>query len=583
MKKKKIYLLSISHLKHKEYKSFFSNYDIDIILIDNFKDNDTNLFDQYNHLFDNAETIAIFREKTQLFNKKNNEIINRLDKSFDLAVVYTNTTLKIKTKSYEKSIKSGIIDGFIDYDKRNNKPDTFGWDDVFILDSLGLSYQDLKDKNMKNHCRQEVMSKFVASELHYEDKIELNYNKQNQKEVIEFSNSVANFITDNQFIQLDSVKKFGFHNLFRIAVNNGGFFRSSKNRRQKNYWMPGLNAGLPLVPKKDEIHELTFFIHDLCHFIMPDLIYTGHSDNHKYDQIYLIYRMMSESLTMVLADMCFIDCLQESNVDYNFDKRKIYPLYKAILNKDNKTSLKEILYANMKYCLFGDDTEYQKLISDSDFPILNEFKDKYEPFFIEDFKWTVKNLENMKSNSEMFLAWSSDNRNLIASQNLKTISDLNIQLNIDTNNSNDIANTIFDHVFISIIDQRHQAPIEESNTNLTNSFKKYMLGQNIIFHKFNFIPISKVYLDKINTYLDKQLLDINDIEKIRDLYSSYLSILESRYKLINADDLFTYKDVFPIFDSFFVFYDEEQLYYKNLKTVSYNILNNKEDKDNEIK
>jgi len=38
-------------------------------------------------------------------------------------------------------------------------------------------------------------------------------------------------------------------------------FRSASNRREKNYWFPGLNAGIPLVPKRDPVHEATFMAH----------------------------------------------------------------------------------------------------------------------------------------------------------------------------------------------------------------------------------------------------------------------------------------------------------------------------------
>jgi hypothetical protein len=42
--------------------------------------------------------------------------------------------------------------------------------------------------------------------------------------------------------------------VYKAVVNAGVFFRSAKNRREKTYWLPGLNAGLPFTPKKDEIH-----------------------------------------------------------------------------------------------------------------------------------------------------------------------------------------------------------------------------------------------------------------------------------------------------------------------------------------
>lgn len=38
-------------------------------------------------------------------------------------------------------------------------------------------------------------------------------------------------------------------------------------QREKNYWWPGLNAGLPLTAKRDAVHEATFMAHDFGHFV----------------------------------------------------------------------------------------------------------------------------------------------------------------------------------------------------------------------------------------------------------------------------------------------------------------------------
>jgi adenylate kinase len=578
MIKKKVYLFSINVHKLNEYTLFFKNYDVEVILKTDFNSegkSSLTILDDNKGLLNEEGVIALFREETNLYNYFGEEIKDVTSQN-DMDIVYTTTKLYLQTKDSHDFIKSERVSGFIDYSKKSTGDSVFGWDDVFILDTLGLSYQELKEKNMKNHCRQEILSKFVADELYYEENVELNFNKQHQKNVIEFSSSLSDFIGSNKYINMQKVKDFGFDKLFNIALSNGGFFRSSKNRRQKNYWIPGLNAGLPLVPKKDEIHELTFFIHDLCHFMMPDLVYAGHTDKHS-DQVYILYRMMSESITMVMADMYFIDCLNRSDVEYDFDKRKIYPLYKAIKAKNPTVEVKDVLYANMKYCLFGDDLFYKNMINVTDYEVLEDFKKKYEPFFIEDFKWTKRNLDNMKSNKSIFRSWSNDNRKMIASQKLNTVNDF-VQLNIHTkSNPSEVAEDIFKFVLNNIISQKeNDVNLFSKEKNITDSFKKYMLGQIVIFYKFDFIPISKVYLEKIQSILNQDIILVSEIKKVRNLYTSFLDLLEKNYKLINKDDLETYKDVFPVFDSFFVFYDEDESYYKNLKETSRNILNSKE-------
>ncbi len=73
------------------------------------------------------------------------------------------------------------------------------------------------------------------------------------------------------------VKEYGLLRILNRVLDEGIFFRSPKNRRQANYWLPGLNAGLPLVEKKDEIHEITFMAHDMCHFAIKDLVFIGNN------------------------------------------------------------------------------------------------------------------------------------------------------------------------------------------------------------------------------------------------------------------------------------------------------------------
>jgi hypothetical protein len=111
---------------------------------------------------------------------------------------------------------------------------------------------------------------------------------------------------------------FPLHYVFFLSLTfaSGVFFRAAENRRQGNYWNPGLNGGrtclflpfsfrflfyllfclhvaplmfdrfhrnllydvrvgIPLTKKADEIHELTFMAHDFGHFTIPDLCYVG--------------------------------------------------------------------------------------------------------------------------------------------------------------------------------------------------------------------------------------------------------------------------------------------------------------------
>lgn len=100
---------------------------------------------------------------------------------------------------------------------------------------------------------------------------------------------------------------------------------------------------------------------------------------------------------MALADMLFVDSLEKSGVEYNFAARRIYPLFVDLkinfLDKENFiTNLKKVVRANYIYCLRGDDSCYRELLRDagSEEENLEHFKEKFMPFFVEDFHWYYK-------------------------------------------------------------------------------------------------------------------------------------------------------------------------------------------------
>ena len=321
---------------------------------------------KYVHLLkSDPQAINILFDETSVYRESNDTRIYKINEQSDGELVYAMTTLYYITEGNITSITSKRHKGIIDYSAKSHSKKLFGWDDVFVLRPLGLSYQALKDRGMKNHSRQEVLSEFAIQYLYYNKNIGLNFNPLEQKQVIEFSSAIFDFVDNNQWLNSPTVKKMKLDRLFQYALNNGGFFRSSINRRQKNYWAPGLNAGIPLVPKKDEIHEITFFAHDLGHFVLPDLIYSG-EDHPLYDRVYMIYRMLSEALTLVIADMLFIDALAKDGVNYDYSKRKIYPLYQAIKKNHPDIGVEDVFVANSQYCLLGDDTAYKDLIARED-------------------------------------------------------------------------------------------------------------------------------------------------------------------------------------------------------------------------
>ena len=581
--KKAIVLFNELEHKYNEYKFFFEQFGIKVISynfpesfnhenpIQSMKD----MFNFINNEFSQKyEILSFMVEQTSLFNEDDEEL--RLKDLNDMDKVYTKTKLYLLDNSkFATIIESSKLNGFIDL----NKPkvdNLFGWDNIFIVRKLGISLHELKEINAKNIGRQEIFSKISKMKLYYKDKVKLNIHNLDNQDVVNFTPELINFIKNNTYLNSENVKSKGLNNLFHYALTKGAFFRKFETRKQKNYWLPGLNAGIPITPKKDEIHELTFIVHDLCHFSIPDLIFDNNDELSR--KTYIISRMMSEAFTLVLADMIFIDSIKNDfELEYDFSKRKIYPLYQALKKYNPDIELKDILYYNVMYCLLGDDSYYKDNISISDYSILEDFKEKYENFFIEDFKWTnsnFKNFANKKVNYETISKWSYQNQHYLNKQGLMLVSDLIQKLNLDNYLKNkDIVDKIFNYYYEEI-----NILLNTDYTKLSNqykmhcSFKNYLLGQMVIFYRYDFLqPISDKYRIKISSILNKNEISIDEIKKIRELYNSYLEILRDDYHLINNDDYVHYKNIYPLFKTNYAFYDNNEES-RSLKKISQQIL-----------
>src|SRR5690606_33898717 len=135
---------------------------------------------------------------------------------------------------------------------------------------------------------------------------------------------------------------------------------AARNRREKNYWLPGLNAGVPFVPKRDDVHEATYMFHDLCHFALPDLLLDGQVGRAEHN-VYVVHRMMSEAFTLVLADMVFVDALRAAGLEYDWARRRIHPLFASLgvgAAAVDLSRLRPVLWANARFCLAGDPAAY---------------------------------------------------------------------------------------------------------------------------------------------------------------------------------------------------------------------------------
>lgn len=522
-----IKVITTNKKKLKEFEDFFNNYGITVVT--------------------DGESDFILSERTILCTdydktKGKSEIITK-SQAIHLESVFTKSILHCKDNNGEDFYyESEFLEGIIDLNKISNNEDVFGWDDIFVLPALGLSLYEISKMNSKVSGRQENLATFVKEHIHYKKRLSTKFNFIESNETILIDDSVEKFIRDNKYLRKTNSK---LRDILLKGLKNGAFFRASKTRREKNYWFPGLNAGIPLVEKSDAIHEITFGVHDLFHFVIPDIIFNG-NDFESNKKTYILSRMMSEAISLVLADGWFIQTLKEDSVEYDYSKRCIYPLFEK-LDLNNEDTLKEVITNMVYYVLKGEESYLYNITSEK--TAIDNFKNKYDAFFVEDYKWTFINYNNMVHNKTLFKDWFS-NYSFFIKDSFFTVEDFDGTIE-----------PILE-AFLNVIFSEKEVKTE---SNLSRSFKKYMLGNMFIFSKFKDISISDYYFNLLNNELNKAELSLSDCKRIKRFYGLYIEQL-ANLSLIDKDQEVLYKEIYPLFDPSFAFYDKEKDFYK--KSIS---------------
>jgi inosine/xanthosine triphosphate pyrophosphatase family protein len=508
--------------------------------------------------------IAVFAEESRL--SASSDGSSALTTPRDMQVVYHCSRLTVRSLEFTGTIREteyrASVRGFIDLDLKKEGDDVFGWDDVFVGTSTNADFHTLKLMGMKNSARQIAISRFIVDSLTYESRLDLNFNRQAMAESVEFDGLAAQFVMENGLIQSGIGGSF-LKNMADKVIDSGIFFRSSSNRREKNYWLPGLNAGIPLTAKKDEVHEATFFFHDLMHFQIPDLVYDGAKDDNDQRDAYIYYRMMSEAFTLVLADMYFIDGLTRVGIEYDFSKRKIYPLFQLLKldGMDPVRALKAVLRASSLFAVNGDDSGFRALLDGSPEgeDALIAFKEKYGRFFTEDLVWTRRNFDTMSAQSDYVQRWIElVGRQTIQDNGLTMLGGFTKRVKWDYGKIS--VEAVFEDMFDTIIAPNLAYSRKHAlDRTISNAFKRYMIGQMSIFARYGDIcPLPSLGDKLLRKLKATDLLTSNDIAAMRGLYASYVDELRSR-NLISDDDSRVYRSIHPLFPPNYVFYDAKKL------------------------
>lgn len=205
----------------------------------------------------------------------------------------------------------------------------------------------------------------------------------------------SEWVTQNPFVA-ELCRKFPqYGNLVRFLCNERGLFlKVGQYPNQRAYWNSTLNGGLPIFKKADPVHEGTFMLHDMFHFVPTDPLIgpAQHAEQHK--SAYIAHRLLSESSTLILADMVAVADAKLDKQGYDISKRKIFPVYQSILNNRNGSpDIDKLLAANAYFCFTGDPVGFQKLGASDE--SVAAFQSKYESIFRDDFMWNLHNYEDM--------------------------------------------------------------------------------------------------------------------------------------------------------------------------------------------
>ena len=388
------------------------------------------------------------------------------------------------------------------------------------------------------------------------------HNPQKYVNTIDLNRSLLDYIKTVPYFQTEFFKKHFLNNILTVSVNQGGFLRSSTCKRLSNCWVPGLNTGIPFTKKEsDPIHELTYQFHDFSHFNIPDLVYTGNNtDIGKL--VYIGYRLMSESITLVMADMIFVNSIFESGNKYEtVEGRKIYKILSEILK--NRELDEELLYNILKgsyeFTFYSDCSRWESMMDDKSSIV--EFSEKYKNFFMADFFWTSNNYNYMKKTPEIYNNWwnnISPLRSFGKNLELQSVDEFieemnynNINNQLNSSLKRKILDDTFELIYSKYIKRIYISKFElyTEDDQFKNRFLRYMFGQSLIFFshpdQYNTFSVIKSSLEKINLPIAKN---------IRKLYNFHLKQLELS-NIITRDDFDVYSEIYPIFELNFVSYN----------------------------
>ncbi|MFT3712486.1 MAG: hypothetical protein QM817_32975 [Archangium sp.] len=426
---------------------------------------------------------------------------------------------------------------------RPDDPKVFNWDSAFTSAS-GSTLHEMSEAGLKNSAREQCLSAFVKERLLLEKPKALQWNF-----LADWTTDARLLLEHPLYAQLPSP----LQSALDFVVSSGVFFRSAKSRREGNYWFPGLNGGLPFVPKGDAIHEATYLFHDVMHHLMPDLLFDGtDSDDHR--RAYIAYRMMSEAISLVFADMTFVASLASSSLapaGYDFGKRRILPLHQS-LEPSQRGDLKWLAREVTRFVLRG-----EKGTLGTRGAAWSSFEEKYTKFFVADFQWTRVNWNNLHSRAQMVRDWVQlVGAPTFREQGLWFVSDVVARLGRGLSLP-ELVDAVFELVWAERISPalafRAEGSVEVRVERSTErGFRRWLTGQLAFFARYQpLLGLPPLANELASRLRDARTIDAAERETIRTRFSEHVRSLATQ-GIISDDDALMFPDCFPLFDPFFL-------------------------------
>lgn len=460
---------------------------------------------------------------------------------------------KLIRRSYIREVA-----GHFDASKlRPDDPTVFDWDSAFTS-AAGTTLEAMDAAGLKNSAREQCLSAFVKERLHLEKRKALRWTPAD----------TADWTTDARLLLEHALyQRLPSHlgNALHAVVEEGVFFRAAKSRRDGNYWFPGLNGGLPYVPKSDPVHEATYLFHDVMHQLMPDLLFDG-VDSVDHRRVYIAYRMISEAVSLVLADMGFAASLAAlpEHAGYDFTKRRILPVFSS-LPRERRDDVRSLARDMVRFVLLGEPGSLR-----TNETAWAPFSAKYTRFFVADFQWTRMNWQNLVARESMARGWVSLlHPETFRAQGLSFISEVVERVGRGLAVP-ELVERLFDDVW-----SRRIAPalafqgtvdVERSTS---RGFRRWLTGQLAFFPRYApLLGVPPLAHELATRVRDTREFSAAERAAIRKRFGAHVREL-GKSGVLSEDDALIFPDLFPLFDPYFLRdYDEAQQEFETVAEAS---------------